>query len=330
MLSLLEQSLHHVRGSWHTGRATVASPLDTVLVFDFKSMQSTLESIDARITYDVKHDDDMEAGFSAQASNTDRERKLNDNRLFAQYPLYCEGMQKPLLRGILHLAGALLLPVALLHLVLEANGNATGTLAACIYIFCNAWCYGCSALYHVWNWSLQVEILLQKLDHCGIALLSSGTMVPLCMLLLPPPVGAAFMALSWSCSLWTCYNIFQLRPSYIRQVLVPACIFIFVPFCYYRMNLIEWNCMIGTIIFQVMGMTVFINKFCNFDCNKHVFGYHEIFHLFVCLAGVCVYVCNWSIVRRTCNPYAHVLDVGALLDSLLRGTGETDTQYIDR
>lgn len=321
MLSLLEQGLCYARRyARYDSRATeMDHGYLRQLVFDFKKeVQNTLDSIEAQITHDVKHDDSMgtdESGSSLTAVLIDKEKKPNDNRLFSDYPLYCEGMHKPVLRGYLHLFGSLLLPLALLHLVLEANGNAAGTFAACVYIFCNAWCYGCSALFHMGKWSYQEEIWLQKMDHCGIAVLSSGTMVPLCVLLLPAKIGATFMALSWGFCIWTCYKIFNLRPSYLRQVMVPACIFIFMPYCYLCMNNIEWYSMLSTIGFQMIGMTVFINKFCNFSCNRHLFGYHEIFHMFVCLAGLCVYVCNWSIIRRTCQPYANELDVLDLLHS---------------
>jgi hypothetical protein len=61
--------------------------------------------------------------------------------------------------------------------------------------------------------------------------------------------------------------------------------------------------MISTCILQICGSTVFATN--RPDPYPNIFGYHEIFHMFVISAGVCVYICNWSIIRRTCQPYAN-------------------------
>lgn len=237
--------------------------------------------------------------------------KKKDNRLFPDYLLYCEGLSRPVLRGVLHLVLSIILPFGLVHLYHEANGNIKGQIAATLYIVTNIFCYGCSGLYHVGRWSVQTEILLHKLDHCGIAILSTGTMVPLCVLLLPYNVGALFLTISLSLSLWTCYNIFQLRPSVLRQILVPAAILPFLPYCYFYMNYIEWRCTLGCMFFQVCGVIVFTNQLC--DISPKIFGYHEVFHLLVVCAGVCVYLANFSIIRRTCNHYTRYNDILELI-----------------
>ena len=96
--------------------------------------------------------------------------------------------------------------------------NNIAHVASTMYICSNLWCYGISALYHVGNWSVQTEILLQKLDHCGVAILSTGTMIPCCLLLLPMHIGLLFMSLSIMCSVRTCYYVLRLEPSVSRQV----------------------------------------------------------------------------------------------------------------
>lgn len=99
-----------------------------------------------------------------------------DDRLFPDIPLYCEGYPKPIARGVLHLLCTMLLPFGLRYLIKIAGpNNRIAHIASALYIFTNIWCYGFSALYHVGRWSVQMEILMQKLDHCGVALLSTGT-----------------------------------------------------------------------------------------------------------------------------------------------------------
>lgn len=234
-------------------------------------------------------------------------KKQNDGRLFPEYLLYCEGLEKPTCRGWSHLFCACLLPFGMWHLVTESNGSTIGSIAAVVYISSNIWCYGFSALFHVGRWSVSTEIFLQKMDHCGIAILSCGVMLPVSLLLLSPVVGGLFAFLSVTTCCWACWNIVNLRPSVIRLIVVACVLVPFIPFCYYRMNELEFRTMLSTYIFQAIGLAVFLNKFPD-PFPKH-FGYHEVFHIFVIFAGVCVYLCNWSVIRRTCNPYMRNPDI---------------------
>lgn len=174
----------------------------------------------------------------------DADVKKFDGRLHPDYPLYCEGLDKPVCRGMLHLLSALLLPFATMHLLAEAQGNRTGQLAALLYTGSNLFCYGTSALYHVGKWSPRVEIMLQKYDHCGIAVLSVGTFVPCCLLLFPP--GYALLLLAQLCAvcLWTCWHIWQGSSSVLRQVAVPASSLLYLPVFFEVLTPLEmrWVC----------------------------------------------------------------------------------------
>ena len=145
------------------------------------------------------------------------------------------------------------------------------------------------------------------MDHCGIAILSCGTMLPVSCLLLDRNVGMLFTFLSVSSCVWTCYNIWQLRPSALRQLITAAVLLPFIPFCWPRMNAIEFRSMITCCVLQFLGMQVFTRGWP--DIWPKVFGYHEVFHTLVIASGVCVYLCNWSVIRRTCNPYAHRTEI---------------------
>jgi hemolysin III len=211
----------------------------------------------------------------------------------------------------LHLFCTMLLPFGLWHLVLEANGNPVGMAVATLYVLSNILCYGTSALYHVGRWSFQVEIFLQKLDHCAIAILSVGTFLPTNILLLEPTYGMPFLLFTITSCLWACYNIIHLRPSVTRQMLVAGSVLPFMPLLYYRMNRIEYTCALMTIVCKLIGVTIFQTQ--KPDPFPKVLGYHEVFHFFVVCAGVCVYLANWSIIRRVCNPYAHHTEITELM-----------------
>ena len=227
----------------------------------------------------------------------------NDGRLHPDFPLYCEGMMKPACRGILHMLCTMLLPIGLWHLLNEANGNEYGQVAGVIYLLSNLWCYGASAVYHVGSWSPKMEIVLQKLDHTGIAVMSVGTFVPTIMLLLPRWEGILFMILSLATCTWAIVGIIHNNPSLGRQVLVPSVSLLFLPRIALVFSGLEFACYVLTILLKSVGVFVFVKQ--KPDPWPSCFGYHEIWHVFVVAAGLCIYTANWSIIRRTCNPFAH-------------------------
>lgn len=165
-----------------------------------------------------------------------------------------------------------------------------GYIAAIVYIFCNTFCYGFSALYHVGKWSVKYEILLQKLDHCGIALLSLGTFFPACILLLNVKIGLLFFLTTLFICIWTIYNIINSKPSGLRQILVIATLLPFMPWLYPRMNAIEFRGTCLTIVFQAIG-----SYMCDF------FG--VLFLVFCCFFYffLCFFLCL-HIFMCTCTP----------------------------
>lgn len=226
----------------------------------------------------------------------DRIDKEKDGRLFPGIPLYCEGANRPLFRGIIHLLCTFLLPFGLMEMVVVSNACMLNLIASVIYVSSNMICYGLSAAFHLFRWSAKVEILIQKLDHCGIALLSTGTIVPVSLLLLPSPFGLLLLGSTFCSFVCTCYYIFQNKPSVWRQAITAGLLVLFVPVLYPTMNAIEFTCMLSTMVVQIIGLIVFIHECPN--CHRNIFGYHEIFHVLVSLAGLCVYICNWSVVKR--------------------------------
>lgn len=240
-----------------------------------------------------------------------------DGRLFPGVLLYCEGHEKPTLRGISHLIASLFCIFGLMHLFSEANGIITGQIVGLFYASTMIFCYGCSALYHVGRWSLRTEILLQKLDHCGIALLGCGTMLPTAFLLLPAFQGLLLGFLAISTCLWACWNIAHCRPSILRLAMVGLTIVPFLPTLSHLMDPLEYGCTLLVYVFQACGLTIFVLQRPN--PWPSIFGYHEIFHLFVLAAGACVYIANWSVIRHTCNMYHPKTvweDISSLCDTI--------------
>ena len=66
------------------------------------------------------------------------------------------------------------------------------------------------------------------------------------------------------------------------------------------------SCLCGFILCQMMAMFIKATERPN-PCfaGSHV----ELTHLLIVIAGICAYTMNWSIVRRTCNPYSSSPDL---------------------
>ena len=147
-----------------------------------------------------------------------------------------------MLRGFLHLFLSLVIPYGFYHFYLVSNGNPIAIYSSFFYLFTNFFCYGASGLFHTIEWSHSAEILMQKIDHCGIALLSWGTFMPVCVLLMAYPYGIIFASMLFLTCSYCCYNIMYSRPSVLRQALVPACLVPFIPYLYTIMTQYEFYC----------------------------------------------------------------------------------------
>lgn len=273
------------------------------------SSSSSISKISASPLPSQDYDYEKQTGSSKDKETT--VIKAKDGRLFPRSDLYSEGLPRPKFRGVFHLFAVMLLPFGWWHLFREADGNHTGQIVASVYISSNIFCYGSSAIYHVGRWSKHTEIFLQKLDHCGIAILSTGTQLPSAILLIGGIEGFIFATITISLCLWTCFNIFELRPSILRQVSVALSFVPFLPSIYYHSNSIEWEAVVLGFFFQCLGLMVFVKR--KPSLLPAIFGYHEIFHLFVLCSGLFVYILNWSIIRRTCQPYALHTDLREIL-----------------
>jgi hemolysin III len=237
-----------------------------------------------------------------QFDDEEQNRKFHDDRLFPDHPLYCEGMPKPVFRGLLHLLCSLFLPFAFYHLFfVESNSNVIGQLAVSIYLFGQFFCCFISAVYHIGKYSPSTEIVLQKLDHCGIAVCTTAINYPVCLLLLPFPYGSYFLLLSTLTCGWTVWNLLNRRPGVWRLVVTASSVLFFLPLLAYHMTFYEFLCVLANIVFMCCGVYIFSSKYPDPFPTK--FGYHELFHVFTVLGFLSIYLCNLSVIRRTCQPY---------------------------
>ncbi|PKQ18779.1 MAG: hemolysin III [Actinobacteria bacterium HGW-Actinobacteria-8] len=105
-------------------------------------------------------------------------------------------IDKPLLRGWLHLGAAPLALIAGMALVVFAPTLA-GRVSSAIFTLTAVMLFGTSAVYHRGNWSPKAQAVLRRMDHANIFLIIAGTYTPLCVILLDHDTAVVALSIVW-------------------------------------------------------------------------------------------------------------------------------------
>jgi hemolysin III len=195
---------------------------------------------------------------------------------------------KPKLRGVSH-EWAFFVSLGLGAALIVAADTPKATLAVAIYAVSLSALLGTSALYHRVEWSRpDVRRWMRRLDHSMIFFLIAGTYTPFALLVLDGPLADAILAVVWIGAVagavveivWIEHPKWVAALVYISLGWVAV-----VPFP------ALWNEMgaAGTLLVAAGGLlytagaAVYATQRPN--PNPAVFGYHEIFHLFVIAAA---------------------------------------------
>lgn len=199
---------------------------------------------------------------------------------------------KPLMRGWLHLLwfGASLVVGPLL---VVATHGVRQVVGVAVYAGCLSGLFGVSALYHRGNWGPVASRILQRADHVMISLLIAGTATPVFLLAVPGTYGLVCLILLWSLTAvvigthlarmnapeWLVGGAF-IGLGVLNALAVPA---------------LWTNVGVAAAILVVVGGLLYITGAVAYhrrrpDPFPSVFGYHEVFHAFVCAGATCHYV----------------------------------------
>jgi hemolysin III len=196
-------------------------------------------------------------------------------------------MREPV-NGLTHLAGAFTALLGLVALALVARGNSLKLLSLSIYGMTLIAMFSSSAAYHLVHGSPRLSRTLQKLDHSAIFLLIAGTYTPICTYYFTGFWRLGFLIIIWSFALaGICLKLLagnaprRLNAAiYLLMgwaaVLAAGEIFSRVP-----AGAIMWLLLGG--LFFTIGAFVYIFK--KPDFFPGVFGFHELWHIFVILGA---------------------------------------------
>jgi hemolysin III len=204
---------------------------------------------------------------------------------------------RPRLRGTVDLFGAAVaVPAAALLVVMARPG--TATLVAAVYGACMSLLLIGSALYHRPSWPVKTFHRLRKLDLANIYLMIAGTGTPLAFAVTPGPGewllpvmwGAATLgiikALGWSRGHRAINATLYVVMGGLTLPCLPALLRAVGPFNFVML-------LAGTLLY-LLGALVYMTRWPN--PAPSVFGYHEVFHMFVFAAAAAHFTAIVAIV----------------------------------
>jgi hemolysin III len=201
--------------------------------------------------------------------------------------------------GLTHLAGGLLACVGLVVLLAKAAsaGRADQFVAFGIFGLSLIALYSASALYHLLPLSPAGTARLRRLDHMMIFVLIAGTYTPFCLLALDGAWRVGLLALVWSLAM--CGILFKLfwigAPRWLSvalylgmgwvAVIAAPALFQAVP-----PRGIAWV-LGGGLVYSVGAIVYGLRRP---NLVPGVFGFHELWHLFVVAGSACHF---WAVLH---------------------------------
>ena len=197
---------------------------------------------------------------------------------------------RPLMRGTLHLAMAVLAPFGLVLLIIIAD-SPRAYVGASIFAATLILLYATSASYHILSWRASWRGVIKRVDHAMIFALIAGTYTPFCLIVLGNAWGITMLALVWSFAgagillkvMWPSAPRWLSVALYLTVgwlALIPAVEVVT------RMHAGAIATLLVGGIFYTAGAIIYAMRRPN--PFPRVFGFHEVFHLFV-IAGSLVH-----------------------------------------
>ena len=203
---------------------------------------------------------------------------------------------KPLLRGWLHAVAAVGAAGATIGLLVVTPVDPRRLIPVLVFGLSMVALYTISAVYHLGRWQGRRLTMLRAADHASIFVLIAGTYTPICMIVLAGWFGALVLALIWALAAlgMACAVLTLQRPDWVvglHYVGMGWLALIVLP------RLLQVLPLPATAVFATGGLLYTIGAVI-FALRRpnpwpRVFGFHEIFHLFVIAGSVAFLIGIW-------------------------------------
>lgn len=212
---------------------------------------------------------------------------------------------KPLMRGWSHAAASLWAVCLTAALCLRAWGNTPLLISVAIFGLTMIELYSVSAIYHIGTWRPAAARRLRSLDHANIFLLIAGTYTPLCVNALGGWIRPTLLMVIWALAALG-VSLAVIAPDLNRKISASLYIgmgWVAVLALPALAAALHWPALLtlvaGGLLYTLGGLVYgwrWPNPF------PRVFGFHEVFHLFVIAGGLAFAAVVWFWVI----PFAHL------------------------
>lgn len=188
--------------------------------------------------------------------------------------------------ALTHMFGALLaIPVTVILILRgEHVGSAWYIVSFAIFGASLILLYSASFIYHSLSISEKLSQVLRRVDHIMIFILIAGTYTPVCLLLLRGPWGYTLLSLVWALAIGGIFlKLFWLEAprwlsTSIYVIMGWIVVIAFLPLMNAASGGVVSLLVLGGVTYT-LGAVIYAVKWP--PLKSKIFGFHEIFHLFV-------------------------------------------------
>ena len=211
-------------------------------------------------------------------------RTLQGSEGLVTHPIYGS---RPLLRGRLHQAAALVSIPAGVHIVIEVAGPQT-RLAASVYALTCTLMFTASAAYHRLAQGILARFWMRRLDHSMILIHIAGATTPIALIGVGGGAGRALLIASWRLGLLG--GAMKMTGLTADRDPCPWCFAVMgwlpllaIPSLVATLGPPSAALLAATVATYTAGAICFSRK--TPDPIPTMFGYHEVWHVFTLIAG---------------------------------------------
>ncbi len=216
-----------------------------------------------------------------------------------QTPRSPELVRKPLLRGWSHAVAAVAAAALTVVFCWLSRDDMPRMISLLVYGLSMVELYSVSAIYHIGTWQPNTRRVLRAVDHANIFVLIAGTYTPLCVNLLTGSLRTGMLVVIWGLAL-VGIGLAVINERIPRRVNASLYVgmgwaaIIVTPALITQMHWGAALLLLGGLLYSV-GAVVYARM--RPDPFPRVFGFHEVFHLFVIAgsAAFAVAVCLYAL-----------------------------------
>lgn len=200
--------------------------------------------------------------------------------------------------ALTHFIGMVVAILAATPLLLKASQGLNRSYMGAFIIFIGSMIclYGASTVYHTFDISEKMNLLLRKIDHSMIFVMIAGSYTPICLIVLPKKVGLPLLATVWIITIvGTIFKICWINcPHWLSSAMYITMGWLVVLAFSSIMKELSRSAfmwlLVGGIIYTIGGVIYALKLPLLKKFNWKNFGNHELFHCFVMLGSLCHFI----------------------------------------